>query len=169
MSDQFGEFDGDETDSNSLVKDLRKQIKANEDKVREAEARAAAAERSLAERNLKDTLATLNAPDHIAKWIVKDDVDLSDPDAVKQWVESNGADFGYVKDQGGDSQQAKQQPEQPQPEGQSDTDTSGYEAVEKVGDLSAPASKNKHEQAASELKADMTADEVYQFFKQRGL
>lgn len=168
MSDGYWDQSDEPAEETNLVKDLRKQIKDQATKAQEAEARAAAAEKSLAERTLADTLATLKVPSHLAKWIAKDDVNLTDADAVAKWVKDNGADFGLTGDDKG-GQQSDSQPAETAPQGRPDADLSGYEAVQAVGGLSAPANVDKYTQAATQIKPEWTQDQVYEFFRSQGL
>lgn len=93
MSQYDDDFDGDES---NLVKDLRKQLNAEKKAREELEGKFTTTSKQLSELRLRDVLSERKVPAKVAKWMIKDEVDVADSTAVDAWLEENSDVFGYT-------------------------------------------------------------------------
>ena len=85
-----GEFQSD----SALVKQLRKQLKAEQRRLKELETSYGEVTKSQKERILKDVLASKGVNQKIAQFIPSD-IEASE-DAISAWLDANGDVFGYT-------------------------------------------------------------------------
>jgi len=157
-------WEDDDNDSD-LVKSLRKQIKTLTTSKTEAEARAAAAEGSLKAVTLKSTLADkVKNPERAAKFLAKEDVDVSDPDALNAWLKEN-EDLFPAKDtsEAPPSAEAEQQ-DGPDPETQT-----GYNQFAHLNQVHRPADMTKLDEVLRALPDDATDEAVYAAMRKAGV
>jgi hypothetical protein len=77
-----------------LVKELRKQLKAEKRKTKELETKAGELTKAQKERILKDVLTSKGVNHKIAQFIPQD-IEASE-DAINAWLDANGDVFGYT-------------------------------------------------------------------------
>lgn len=100
--DEFDEFDSDEDDmqeknlANDLVKQLRKADRAKEKRIKEMEAELNAYRSEKRSQTISQVLETEGVPTKIAKFIPSD---VTDPEAVKAWLNENADIFGVARPQ----------------------------------------------------------------------
>lgn len=85
-----GEFQSD----SALVKQLRKQLKAEQRRLKELENSYGELTKSQKERILKDVLSSKGVNQKIAQFIPSD-IEASE-DAISAWLDANGDVFGYT-------------------------------------------------------------------------
>lgn len=85
-----GEFQSD----SALVKQLRKQLKAEQRRLKELETSYGELTKSQKERILKDVLSSKGVNQKIAQFIPAD-IEASE-DAISAWLDANGDVFGYT-------------------------------------------------------------------------
>ena len=85
-----GEFQSD----SALVKQLRKQLKAEQRRLKDLENSYGELTKSQKERILKDVLASKGVNQKIAQFIPSD-IEASE-DAISAWLDNNGDVFGYT-------------------------------------------------------------------------
>lgn len=83
------------SNESDLIKQFRRQLKAEKKARLEAEAKSAELFKSQKERIIKDVLSSKGVNDKIAKFIPQD-IEVSE-DAIAQWLDSNADVFGYAK------------------------------------------------------------------------
>lgn len=76
-----------------LVKELRKQLKAEKRRTKELEAKTGELTKAQKERILKDVLTSKGVNQKIAQFI-PEDIEASE-DAISAWLDANGDVFGY--------------------------------------------------------------------------
>lgn len=101
--DEFEEFDSDEDDrndqanlANDLVKQLRKADRAKEKRIKEMEAELSAYRTEKRSQTISQVLENEGVPTKIAKFIPSD---VTDPEAVKAWLNENADVFGVARPQ----------------------------------------------------------------------
>lgn len=106
-NDDYGfDFEDERDDEPRSPKELREAQKAAAKRARELEAQVAKLTTQLAQRNLKDVLEEKGLRPGLARVIAKEDVDVTDSDAVDAWLNdpANQEDFAFSLDAGdGDS------------------------------------------------------------------
>lgn len=97
----FEDEDRDEREPRS-PKELRDAQKAAAKRAKELEAQVAKLTAQLAQRNLKDVLEEKGLRPGLARVIAKEDVDVTDPEAVDAWLNdpANQEDFAFSLDSG---------------------------------------------------------------------
>lgn len=91
-----GYIDDEELEGSELVKDLRKQLKAKAKEADDARAEAKKAHGELSGFKVRDVLTERGITDkRITKFLTRDVEDLSDSQAVDEWLTENGDLFGY--------------------------------------------------------------------------
>jgi Zn-dependent M16 (insulinase) family peptidase len=89
---QIPSYSSSESD---LIKQFRRQLKAEKKARLEAETKSAELFKSQKERIIKDVLTSKGVSDKIAKFIPQD-IEVSE-DAIVQWLDSNADVFGFAK------------------------------------------------------------------------
>ena len=87
----------DENDS-SLVKDLRKQLRAAKRDITELTEKVQATEKVARERSVKDVLTSKGVRPGIARFIPED---ITSEDDIVKWLEDNAEDLGITLEAGG--------------------------------------------------------------------
>jgi hypothetical protein len=95
--DGFGDFDDDNRGSGKGLKEVRDAYKALKTKFDEQAAALEKATGQIAQRNLKDVLAEKGLRPGLARVIAREDVDLTDPKAIDDWLSDTGnqEDFAF--------------------------------------------------------------------------
>jgi hypothetical protein len=115
-----------------VVKTLRAKYKAEKKAREEAEVREAAATKSLGVKTLGDVLKAKQLSPALAKWIEKDDVDITDSAAIDTWLTENAEVFGI------------QLEAEPAPEPHvSEEDQQGFDSMQVIQGSPAPANPSK--------------------------
>lgn len=100
--DEFDEFDSDEEETqeknlaNDLVKQLRKADRAKEKRIKEMEAELNAYRSEKRNMTISQVLENEGVPTKISKFIPSD---ITDPEAVKAWLNENADVFGVARPQ----------------------------------------------------------------------
>lgn len=105
-NDDYDGFDFEDEDRDERgprsPKELRDAQKAASKRAKELEAQVAKLTAQLAQRNLKDVLEEKGLRPGLARVIAREDVDVTDPDAVDAWLNdpANQEDFAFSLDAG---------------------------------------------------------------------
>lgn len=94
-NDDYGfDFEDEDRDERQSPKALREAQKAAAKENKDLRDQLAKLTRQLAERSLKDVLEEKGLNPALGRFILKDDVDPADGEAVDAWIQENGSLFG---------------------------------------------------------------------------
>lgn len=160
------DYDTDESSGSSLRAQLEralkenKKLKASNDKFRKAES----------ERQAKEVLTDqgFKNPKRVAKDLIADGVDLTDSEAVSEWLQENGDDYAKVQTQ--QSETADDDTDDTTDEPVVDEQTaSDYARLNQTQRMATPAQRTKLEQALAQLSDDASPEEVQRVFREAAL
>lgn len=160
MSDY--EYNDDDNYDNNSGSGLRKQLEKTLKRVEAAEKKAAEAEAKLAQREASEALAAKGYPPAVARLAVKDGVDLSNKEALENWLTENGDLFAKPSAEP-QNQEQEQEPDPADeiPEGLE----SAYRHVGTIHAAASPATINRMQAALAAIPEDATKEQVREMLK----
>lgn len=168
LDDDYFE-DDDDHQEDQTARGLRKTIEKQNRKIKSLESENTKYRKTENERQAKEALSGKGFKNtrKVARDLLADGIDLSDSEAVNEWLSENGDD--YARDENSETETPSAEENEIENSEEHSEMASAFERLNNTQRMATPAHLSKYEAATAQLSDDASPDEVERVFREAGI